>query len=110
MVPQIEVNTPFIEGLNMLIDNLKVTLQNAGVKPINVEGQQFDPLRHEAVVREETSEFPPNSVMEELRKGYLLKGTLLRPAMVKIAIAPIPAEVEDEKSVKEIKSEKESSK
>lgn len=88
IVPQIEPNEPFIGGLNMVVDNLKNALKNAGVKTIECEGMLFDPLRHEAVVREETSEVPPNTVIEELRKGYLLKGELLRPTMVKIAINP----------------------
>jgi len=90
MVPQIEVNTPFIEGFSMLVENLKMALVNAGVKPIESEGKTFDPLRHEAVVREESIKIPPNTIIEELRKGYLLKGTLLRPSMVKIAVAPKP--------------------
>ena len=88
MVPRIEPNEPFIGGLNMVMDNLKNALKNAGVKAIECEGKPFDPLRHEAVVREETADIPPNTVIEELRKGYLLKGELLRPTMVKIAINP----------------------
>lgn len=110
MVPQIKMNTPFIKGLSMLVDNLKTTLQNAGVKQVSCEGQSFDPLRHEAVVREETSEVPPNTVIEELRKGYLLKGTLLRPSMVKIAIAPKPPEVVKTSSAKGEKPKKDTSK
>ncbi len=88
MVPRIEANDPFIEGLSMLVDNLKSALAQAGVTPIECTGESFDPLRHEAVVREESTKVPPNTVVEELRKGYLLKGSLLRPSMVKIAIAP----------------------
>lgn len=95
MIPRIEPNEPFISGLNMVVDNLKKTLKNAGVKEIECEGKPFDPLRHEAVVREETGDIPPNTVIEELQKGYLLKGELLRPTMVKIAINPAsPNEVE----------------
>lgn len=88
MVPQIKVNEPFIKGLTMLVENLKSVLDNAGVKLIECEGQVFDPLRHEAVVREESDSLAPNTVIKELRKGYLLKGALLRPSMVKIAVAP----------------------
>ncbi|MFX1317731.1 MAG: nucleotide exchange factor GrpE [Promethearchaeota archaeon] len=100
MVPQIEVNTPFLEGFSMLVENLKTVLMNAGVKPIECEGKTFDPLRHEVVVREESTEIPANTVIKELRKGYLLKGTLLRPSMVKIAVAPkpIPKKSETEES------------
>ena len=88
MVPQIEVNEPFINGYSMLVENLKSALNQAGVKHIECEGERFDPLRHEAVIREESSTVPPNTIVEELRKGYLLKGTLLRPSMVKIAVPP----------------------
>ncbi len=88
MVPQIKANEPFIDGLNMLVENLKVVLTNAGVKEIDCEGHPFDPLRHEVVIREETTTVPPNIIIEDLRKGYLLKGILLRPTMVKIAVAP----------------------
>ncbi len=94
MVPQIEVNEPFINGYLMLVENLKSVLNQAGVKHIACEGERFDPLRHEAVVREESSTEPPNTILEELRKGYLLKGTLLRPSMVKIAVPPPKAKAE----------------
>ena len=90
MVPQIEANKPFIDGLSMLVGNLKTALENAGVTVIECEGKPFDPLRHEAVVREESKTEPPNTVLEELRKGYLLKGMLLRPSMVKISVAQTP--------------------
>jgi molecular chaperone GrpE len=93
MVPQIEVNEPFIKGFSILIENLKTALNQVGVKQINCEGARFDPLRHEAVVREESTSVPPNTILEELRKGYLLKGTLLRPSMVKIAVPPPKAEL-----------------
>ena len=91
MVPRIEVNEPFINGYSMLVENLKAALNQAGVKHIACEGERFDPLRHEAVVREESSTVPPNTILEELRKGYLLKGALLRPSMVKIAVPPAKA-------------------
>ena len=91
MVPHIEENEPFIAGLEMVVDNLKAALTDAGVTPIACEGKPFDPLRQEAVVREENSEYAPNTVVAELRKGDLLKGELLRPAIVKITVAPKPA-------------------
>jgi molecular chaperone GrpE len=104
MVPHIEENAPFIEGLHMIVENLKVAFSDTGVTPIVCEGQPFDPLRHEAVVRDETREHAPNTVLKELRRGYLLKGELLRPAMVKIAIAPKIAP--KEKKVPPIQPEK----
>ncbi len=92
MVPMIDVNEPFVEGLTMVIKSFEAALQAAGVKPIECQGQKYDPLRHEVISREETTKYPPNTVIEELRKGYLLKGALLRPSLVKIAVHPAERE------------------
>ncbi|MEI6432885.1 MAG: nucleotide exchange factor GrpE, partial [bacterium] len=40
---------------------------------------------HNAVLREETDEYPENTVIEELQKGYTLSGKALRPTMVKVS-------------------------
>ena len=88
MVPLIEANQIFIEGLKIVVDGFNALLHENGLKIIECEGKPYDPLRHEAVIREETVDHPPNTVIEELRKGYLLKGDLLRPSLVKIAIPP----------------------
>lgn len=101
MVPRIAANEPFIEGLNMVINNMRTALKSAGVTQIKSEGKNFDPLRHEAVVREETSEYPKNMIIEEFRKGYLLKGALLRPAMVKIAVPPSTSSDGEKRKIKE---------
>lgn len=92
MVPMIDVNEPFVEGLTMVIKAFKAALQAAGIKPIECQGQKFDPLRHEVISREENDKYPPNTVIEELRRGYLLKGALLRPSLVKIAVSPAEKE------------------
>jgi len=93
MVPAIRENQPFTEGLAMVLEGFRAALESAGVKRIECEGQAFDPLRHEAVARAETTQYAPNTVVEELQKGYLLKGSLLRPSLVRIAVPPAaPAE------------------
>jgi molecular chaperone GrpE len=48
-------------------------------------GTQFDPHIHEALGSIETTEFPDHQVLEEIRKGYRIRGKLLRPALVRIA-------------------------
>jgi molecular chaperone GrpE len=47
-------------------------------------GHAFDPERHEAMLRVEDSGLPPDTVVEELRSGYVLGPRVLRPAMVKV--------------------------
>lgn len=55
---------------------------------MRVEGQPFDPNFHDAIMREPTEEHPEGTVIEELRRGYLLGEIVLRHAMVKVA-APL---------------------
>ena len=56
-----------------------------GVTAIDALYQPFDPNIHNAVLREETTDYPENTVVEELQKGYTLNGKILRPTMVKVA-------------------------
>ncbi|MDQ2934402.1 MAG: nucleotide exchange factor GrpE, partial [Chloroflexota bacterium] len=48
----------------------------------------FDPNLHEAVVYEETTEYPDNQVTAELQRGYRLRDRVIRPALVKVANNP----------------------
>ena len=50
------------------------------------EGELFDPEYHEAMLRQETNDYPEGTVIEELRRGYLLGDKVLRHAMVKVAV------------------------
>ncbi len=69
--------------------NLVDSLKRLGVGPMRPEGQPFDPLYHEAMLREYTDEYPEGTVIEELMRGYMLGEQVLRHAMVKVA-APKP--------------------
>jgi len=59
------------------------TLQKQGLEAMVVEGQVFDPVMHEAVLHEE-GDGGESVVSESMRTGYLWKGRVLRPAMVKV--------------------------
>lgn len=78
------------EGIELLYKQLLDTLSRTGVVPIEAEGKPFDPHFHEAISREETAEHPDNTVLKELRRGYLFKGKLLRPAQVIVSVHPPP--------------------
>ncbi|MDJ0731060.1 MAG: nucleotide exchange factor GrpE [Crocosphaera sp.] len=75
--------------------NLVDSLKRLGVSPMRPEGQPFDPLYHEAMLREYTDEYPEGTVIEELMRGYMLGEQVLRHAMVKVA-APKPTESPEE--------------
>ncbi len=76
------------EGVELLYKQLIDTLGKIGAVPMQVEGKPFDPHLHEALAREETLEIEENTVVQELRRGYLFKEKLLRAAQVKVAVRP----------------------
>lgn len=78
-----------LQGVEMTLSMFARALDKFGVTPINAVGEPFDPSRHEAIGQVESSEHPPNTVVHEMQKGYLLSSRLLRPAMVMLAKAPV---------------------
>lgn len=78
----------FRQGYELLLKQLQAVLERYGVIEVPGEGADFDPKIHEAVIREETDEYRDGEIIEEYRKGYLLKDRLLRPSQVKVAVHP----------------------
>jgi molecular chaperone GrpE len=78
---------PLVEGVEMVLRGLLDVLAKHGVNQISAVGQTFDPAKHEAMAQVETEDHEPNSVVEELHKGYMLRDRLLRPALVSVAKA-----------------------
>ena len=77
-----------IQGVEMTLSQFQKVLEKFGVTPVSAVGEVFDPSRHEAMGQVESSEVPPNTVAQELQRGYLLNERLLRPALVLVAKAP----------------------
>ncbi len=75
----------FLEGVEMIVRLFQTTLEKRGVTPIAAVGQLFDPAFHQAVQRVESPDGRDNVVVEEVQRGYLFEGKVLRPAMVKVA-------------------------
>jgi len=74
-----------LRGFELIYKQLLDTMGRFGLKAIEVKGEKFDPNFHQAVATTPTDEMEENTIIEELRKGYLLNGRLLRPAMVNVA-------------------------
>ena len=72
-----------IQGVQMIHDEFVGVLEKFGLQEVEAEKVKFDPHFHEAMMREETNEYPDGTVIQVLRKGYLLGDKLLRPAQVK---------------------------
>jgi molecular chaperone GrpE len=76
-----------IEGVELTLKKLRKVLEQEGVTPIeSPEGKIFDPCRHHAVITEETDDVPECTVLEEIRKGYIMRGKVIRPTIVKVAV------------------------
>ena len=75
----------YTKGLEMIVKQLRETLDKMGLCEIEAKGVQFDPTLHEAVMHIEDDAFGENEVTEVLQAGYKLGETVLRPAMVKVA-------------------------
>src|ERR1041385_3246547 len=69
-------------GVNMIHQQLKNLLTEAGLEEVDASGKAFDPNLHEAVSQQESSEVPEGHVVQQLRKGYKFRDRLLRPASV----------------------------
>jgi len=82
-------------GIELIQRELVRVLEKFGVTAFTSVGQPFDPERHEAVARVQTTEHPEMTVVAETARGYLLNGRVLRPAMVSVAVAPEPPPSQD---------------
>ena len=75
----------FLHGVELINRQLGGVLEGLGVEVVPTVGERFDPHVHEAVATEETDAHEPDTVTQEMQRGYRLGDKLLRPAMVKVA-------------------------
>jgi molecular chaperone GrpE len=73
-----------LKGVEMTLKKLKKVLELEQVSPIDCIGQVFDPSKHEVVEKIESEE--EGKIVEEIRKGYIMKGKVIRPSVVKITV------------------------
>ncbi len=78
----------FLHGVELINRQLGGVLESLGVEAVPTVGERFDPHVHEAVATEETDAHEPDTVTQEMQRGYRLGDKLLRPAMVKVATKP----------------------
>lgn len=74
-------------GVELIHKQLLDVLAKRGVTPIDTEGQDFDPHLHQAVAHDASAEHREGQIIDELRRGYVMGGRLLRPSMVRVAKA-----------------------
>jgi molecular chaperone GrpE len=78
----------FKKGLAMLHAQLICSLEKHGVAAIDCANKAFDPNYHEALMQVPSTDHETNQIVDELEKGYLLNGRLLRPSKVSVCKRP----------------------
>lgn len=89
--PKAELKT-LVDGVEMVLAQLKSALVKHGLKEIHPLGQPFDPHQHEAISHQPSAEFKEEHVMNVVRAGFALNGRLLRPASVVVSSGPVREE------------------
>ena len=70
------------EGLELTLKAYESSLKASGIEPIDCVDQSFDPEKHEALSVIEDDDLEPNSIIEEIQKGYSILDRTLRPSKV----------------------------
>ena len=73
------------DGVEMVCRNLSTILEREGLTRIETIGKPFDPNVHEVLAKVPTNDHEEGTVVEEARKGFMFKGRVMRPSIVKIA-------------------------
>jgi molecular chaperone GrpE len=76
----------FLSGVDLIYKQLAGVLDALGVKPVLAEGEPFNPHLHEAVVTEATDDYEPDTVIQEIVRGFRMGDKLIRPSLVKVAV------------------------
>jgi molecular chaperone GrpE len=77
------------EGLEIVLKKLRDLLAAEGLSKIEAIGRKFDPTLHEAVERVPCNDKEEGTILEEVREGFTIKGRVVRPSIVKIAVPQI---------------------
>ncbi len=85
--PEGENGKGVVDGVVLTLAEINKILENHHVSPITALGEPFDPAYHQAMCQEERADHPPNTVVQEFQKGYLMHDRLLRPTMVVVSKA-----------------------
>lgn len=73
------------KGLQMISKRMQDIIMGEGVQVIEALGKPFDPQFHQPLMVEASADHPENTVIEELQKGYIMHGRVIRPSLVKVS-------------------------
>ncbi len=76
--------SPLHDGILMVYKQLMASLEKNGLEHIKAVGEKFNPNFHQAVMRVQDADKEDDTIEEELQKGYIVQGRVIRPSMVKV--------------------------
>jgi molecular chaperone GrpE len=83
-----EQKDPMAQGIELVHKNFLKKLERYGVSVMETVGEQFDPMKHDAMMQEVRTDVEPGTVTREIQRGYNLRDNVLRHAKVIVAKAP----------------------
>lgn len=85
VIPEDKKEDPIAEGMEKIYKQIQKVFEEAGVKPIEAAGKEFDPNFHNAVMHIEDENLGENIIAAELQKGYMYRDSVVRHSMVQVA-------------------------
>lgn len=70
------------EGLKLIVNNLEDFFEKEGIRRISCIGEKFDHNIHHAITTVENNKYEDNTVVEEVKKGFILNDKIIRPSHV----------------------------
>ncbi|MBM4147132.1 MAG: nucleotide exchange factor GrpE, partial [Nitrospira sp.] len=94
-----EVSSGLVQGVEITLRDLRKTLEKFGLTAIEADGKPFDPVVHHAMSQVERNDTENNTVVEEFRRGYMLRDKVLRPALVAVSKKTVKSGEQEETEI-----------
>lgn len=94
-----EVSSGLVQGVEITLRDLRKTLEKFGLTAIEADGKPFDPVVHHAMSQVERNDTEDNTVVEEFRRGYMLRDKVLRPALVAVSKRTVKSGEQEETEI-----------
>ncbi|VVC00103.1 Protein GrpE [uncultured archaeon] len=91
---------PLKKGILLVLSKLRSSFEKEGLAEMKLEGEKFDPFRHEAAMHE-PSDLPEGAIARVIKKGYTFRGEILRHAIVSVSSGKKEEQKTEEKPANE---------
>ena len=78
----------FAQGIQLIYEKFIKILREQGINKMETTGTNFDVMLHDALIQQESKDFPANTILQEIQAGYLYKDKVIRHAQVIVSVEP----------------------